>query len=48
VLSYEALADDVSADTIIARVLSAVPVPEVALTGHPRELAGRPHQARGR
>jgi MoxR-like ATPase len=31
VLSYEALADDVSADDIIARVLDAVPEPEVAL-----------------
>jgi len=33
VLSYEALADDVSADNIIARVLDAVPEPEVALQG---------------
>jgi MoxR-like ATPase len=31
VLSYEALADDVSADDIIARVLRAVPEPEVVL-----------------
>jgi MoxR-like ATPase len=31
VLSYEALADDVSADHIIARVLDAVPQPEVVL-----------------
>jgi MoxR-like ATPase len=31
VLSYEALADDVSADDIIARVLEAVPEPEVVL-----------------
>jgi len=31
VLSYEALADDVSADDIIARVLDAVPEPEVVL-----------------
>jgi MoxR-like ATPase len=31
VLSYEALADDVSADDIIARVLDAVPGPEVVL-----------------
>jgi len=31
VLSYEALADDVSADHIIARVLDAVPEPEVVL-----------------
>jgi MoxR-like ATPase len=31
VLSYEALADDVSADNIIARVLDAVPEPEVVL-----------------
>jgi MoxR-like ATPase len=33
VLSYEALADDVSADDIIARVLDAVPEPEVVLQG---------------
>ena len=31
VLSYEALADDVDADTIITRVRSAVPVPDVVL-----------------
>ncbi|HEY2688015.1 MAG TPA: MoxR family ATPase [Streptosporangiaceae bacterium] len=33
VLSYEALADDVSPDDIIARVLNAVPEPEVVLQG---------------
>jgi MoxR-like ATPase len=33
VLSYEALADDVTADTIITRVLDAVPAPEVVLSG---------------
>jgi MoxR-like ATPase len=33
VLSYEALADDVTADAIIARVLGAVTAPEVALSG---------------
>jgi MoxR-like ATPase len=32
VLSYEALADDVSADTIISKVLDAVPAPEVVLS----------------
>ena len=31
VLSYEALADDVDPDTIITRVLRAVPVPDVVL-----------------
>jgi MoxR-like ATPase len=31
VLSYEALADDVDSDTIITRVLGAVPAPEVVL-----------------
>ena len=31
VLSYEALADDVDPDTVIAGVLGAVPVPDVAL-----------------
>jgi MoxR-like ATPase len=33
VLSYEALADDISADTIITKVLDAVAVPEVVLSG---------------
>jgi MoxR-like ATPase len=33
VLSYEALADDVSADSIIDQVLDAVPAPEVVLSG---------------
>ncbi|HTU06787.1 MAG TPA: MoxR family ATPase [Trebonia sp.] len=33
VLSYEALADDVSADTIITKVLDAVAVPDVVLSG---------------
>ena len=31
VLSYEALADDLDADTILTRVLRAVPAPEVVL-----------------
>ena len=30
-LSYEALADGVTADDIIDRILAAVPVPELAL-----------------
>ena len=34
VLSYEALADDVSPDTIITAVLRAVPMPEIVLQGH--------------
>jgi MoxR-like ATPase len=33
VLSYEALADDISADSIITKVLEAVPAPEVVLSG---------------
>jgi MoxR-like ATPase len=33
VLSYEALADDITADAIITRVLDAVPAPEVVLSG---------------
>jgi MoxR-like ATPase len=33
VLSYEALADDVSADSLIGRVLDAVAAPEVVLSG---------------
>ena len=33
VLSYEALADEISADTIITKVLDAVAVPEVVLSG---------------
>ena len=31
VLSYEALADDLDADTILTRVLRAVPIPDVVL-----------------
>ena len=31
VLSYEALADDLDADTILTRVLRAVPMPDVVL-----------------
>jgi MoxR-like ATPase len=31
VLSYEALADDITADAVLARVLAALPVPDVAL-----------------
>jgi MoxR-like ATPase len=47
VLSYEALADDVTADAVITRVLGAVAAPEVALTGGP---GGRPamHAPRSR
>jgi MoxR-like ATPase len=33
VLSYEALADDISADVIVTKVLDVVPAPEVALSG---------------
>jgi MoxR-like ATPase len=33
VLSYEALADDITADAIITKVLDAVAVPEVVLSG---------------
>jgi MoxR-like ATPase len=43
VLSYEALADDVTADAVIARVLGAVTAPEVAMSGGP---GGRPGTAR--
>ena len=39
VLSYEALAEDVSADDILTRVLAAIPVPEVAPA--PRTEGGR-------
>ena len=31
VLSYEAMADEISADQLLRRVLAALPVPEVAL-----------------
>jgi hypothetical protein len=31
VLSYEALADGVTPDTIVERILQAVPIPELAL-----------------
>jgi hypothetical protein len=34
VLSYEALSDEVSADTILSRVLAATPVPEPVRTGN--------------
>ena len=33
VLSYEALADDITADAIITKVLDAVDAPEVVLSG---------------
>jgi hypothetical protein len=33
VLSYEALADEITADAIIAKVLDAVAAPEVVLSG---------------
>jgi MoxR-like ATPase len=33
VLSYEALADDISPDAIITRVLDAVAAPDVVLSG---------------
>ena len=33
VLSYEALADDITADVIITKVLDAVAAPEVVLSG---------------
>ena len=36
VLSYEALADDVSADDLLNRILRAVPMPEVPLHERPR------------
>jgi MoxR-like ATPase len=31
VLSYEALADHVSADNVLTRIIAAIPVPEVPL-----------------
>jgi len=37
VLSYEALADNVSSDDLLSRILSAVPMPEVSL--HERQRA---------
>jgi len=35
VLSYEALSDDVTADTVLTRVLAALPVPEAPMRGIP-------------
>ena len=44
VLSYEALADDINPDTVIAGVLQAVRMPEVVLQGHQGQpgLPGHP------
>ena len=36
VLSYEALADNVTPDDIIERILAAVPLPELPLGAHER------------
>jgi MoxR-like ATPase len=41
VLSYEALADNVSPDDLLDRILDAVPMPEVPLHERHRSLAGR-------
>jgi MoxR-like ATPase len=41
VLSYEALADNVSPDDLLNRILSAVPVPEVLLDERHRAHAAR-------
>ena len=50
VLSYEALAQGVSADQILARVLSTVPAPHVSPSGAtrpvPRRLPRRPRRRR--
>jgi MoxR-like ATPase len=35
VLSYEALTDDISADAVLTRVLSALPVPDAPLRQRP-------------
>jgi MoxR-like ATPase len=40
VLSYEALAENVSADDLIKRVMAKIPVPDKPLT-HPSEPAAR-------
>jgi MoxR-like ATPase len=39
VLSYEALADNISADDLLSRILGAVPVPEVPLHENQRTRA---------
>jgi MoxR-like ATPase len=43
VLSYEALADDVSADDVLDRIVAAVPVPDVPLHDYDRPVG---HAAR--
>ncbi len=44
VLSYEALAENVSSDEVLNRILNAIPVPEVPLHERTQSLAGsRPH-----
>ena len=40
VLSYEALSDNVSSDALLARILNAIPAPEVPLDEHVRLSAG--------
>jgi MoxR-like ATPase len=44
VLSYEALARDIDADTVLARVLSTVPAPRIVPAQDP-SAAGRPASA---
>jgi len=34
VLSYEALSDDVTSDTLIAKVMERIPVPTAPMQGH--------------
>ncbi len=41
VLSYEALADNISPDDVLDRILSAVPVPEVTLHEYRSSLVAR-------
>ena len=41
VLSYEALADDVTADAVLTQVMDALPVPDASAPGRPTAVTGR-------
>jgi len=53
VLSYDALADDIPADHIVARIMSSVPMPSVTSrqgatpNGHQAQVSGIPAPASG-
>lgn len=43
VLTYDALADEISADTVVRRVLEAVPLPQISAVPAQQGAAGPPH-----